>query len=188
LVPHIDLNPQWPGIVGLYVFRPETAGPLLDLANVLLRGPSSLTRGERELIAAYVSERNDCRFCTLSHSAFAAAQLPGGMELVDQVRADPGQAPISAKLRALLQIAAMVQESGLQVSPEDVGAARAAGATDTELHDTVLIAAMFSMLNRYVDGLGSIAPEDPALYAMQAQDIIANGYRLPPGGPSAGPA
>lgn len=178
-MPHIELNPELPGILGLFRYRPETARPLTDLANVLLRGPSTLTPGERELIAAYVSGRNDCRFCSLSHSAFAAAQLPGGAELVDQVRADPEHAPISPKLRALLRIAAAVQQSGLDVTADDVAAARAAGATDTEIHDAVLIAAMFSMLNRYVDGLATIAPENPALYAMQAQGIIEHGYQVP---------
>lgn len=186
-MPHIELNSEVPGIPGLFIYRPETARPLTDLANVLMRGPSTLTPGERELIAAYVSGRNDCRFCSLSHTAFAAAQLPGGTELVEQVCADPAHAPVSPKLRALLAIAAAVQESGLKVTADDVAAARAAGATDVEIHDAVLIAAMFSMLNRYVDGLGTIAPENPALYAMQAQDIIAHGYQVPVAGqPPAG--
>lgn len=182
-MPHIALDGDLPGIVGLFMFRPETAGPLLDLSNALLRGPSTLTRGERELIGAYVSGRNDCRFCLDSHSAFAAAQLPGGMDLVGQVCADPGHAPVSAKLKALLRIAAAVQESGLKVTGDEVAAARAVGATDTEIHDTVLIAAMFCMLNRYVDGLGAVAPDNPALYAKQAQDIVSHGYRLPAPGP-----
>jgi uncharacterized peroxidase-related enzyme len=185
-MPHIELNSELPGMPGLLVYRPETGRPLTELSNVLLRGPSPLTPGERELIGAYVSGRNDCRFCSLSHSAFAAAQMPGGAETVDQVCADPEHAPISPKLRALLGIAAAVQESGLKVTADDVAAARAAGATDAEIHDTVLIAAMFCMLNRYVDGLGTIAPDNPALYAMQAQDIIANGYRVLVAGPPAG--
>jgi uncharacterized peroxidase-related enzyme len=175
-MPHITLNSNEPGIRGLFLFRPETARPMSELAEVLLRGPSTLTPGERELIAAYVSGQNDCRYCSLSHAAFAAAQLPGGMELVDQVCADPGQAPISGKLAALLRIAAAVRESGLKVTPEDVAAAREAGATDTEIHDCVLIAAMFCMFNRYVDGLDTPAPDSPALYARHAPDIVANGY------------
>jgi uncharacterized peroxidase-related enzyme len=176
VVPHITLNSDRPGISGLLVFRPETAGPLSQLAEVLLRGPNTLTRGERELIAAYVSGRNDCRFCCSSHSAFAAAQLPGGMALVDQVRADPEQAPVTPKLRALLRIAAAVQDSGQRVTEQDVAAARAEGATDTEIHDCVLIAAAFCMFNRYVDGLGTFAPEDPQVYARDAEYIVKHGY------------
>ena len=178
-MPHIELDNDVPGIGGLFRYRPETAGPLNALAEVLLRGPNTLSRGERELIAAFVSTRNDCTFCACSHAAFAAAQLSEGMSLVDQVRADLDQAPIPAKLRALLRIAGAVQRSGLEVTGDLVAAARAAGATDLEIHDAVLIAAAFSMYNRYVDGLATVAPQDPAAYAAAAEHIVANGYVAP---------
>ncbi|SCG58915.1 carboxymuconolactone decarboxylase family protein [Micromonospora halophytica] len=177
---HIDLGldeTQHPGITGLMTYRPETAVPLNALAEALLRAPHpTLTAGERELIAAYVSGLNDCTFCCSSHSAFAAAQLDGGMPLVRQVRVDPDAADIPAKLRGLLRIAAAVQESGRKVTPELVDAARAAGATDLEVHDTVLIAAAFCMFNRYVDGLGTRLPEDPGAYDETALRIVASGY------------
>ena len=182
-MPHITLNSAEPGIRGLLRYRPETGRPLSELAEVLLRGPGTLTRGERELIAAYVSALNDCRYCSSSHSACAAAQLPGGMALVEQVRTDAGSAPVSAKLKTLLAIAAAVRQSGLSVTAEQIAEARTAGATDLEIHDTVLIAATFCMYNRYVDGLATIAPEDPALYAAGAQHLIKQGY-LPPAPPS----
>jgi uncharacterized peroxidase-related enzyme len=182
-MPHITLNSSEPGIRGLLLYRPETGQPLSELAEVLLRGPGTLTRGERELIAAYVSGLNDCQYCSGSHSACAAAQLPGGMTVVEQVRADPASAPLSAKLKALLRIAAAVQQSGLAVTADDVAAARAAGATDLEIHDTVLIAALFCMFNRYVDGLATVAPEDPERYAAGAQRLITQGY-LPPTRPT----
>lgn len=175
-MPHISINSDEPGIRGLFGFRPETAHPLNELVEILLRGPSTLSRGERELIAAYVSSLNGCRYCTSCHSAYAAAQLPEGMELVQQVCADAGHAPVSAKLRALLEIAAAVRDGGLNVTSQLVGAARSAGATDMEIHDSVLISAVFSMLNRYVDGLATIAPEDPAVYASRAQRIVESGY------------
>ncbi len=175
---HIDLGVderKSPGINGLMQYRPETAKPLGALADVLLRGPNTLTPGERELIAAYVSGLNDCAFCRDSHSAFAAAQLDEGLLLVEQVRADRDTAPISAKLRALLAIAAAVQQGGRSVTGELVESARTEGATDLEIHDTVLIAAAFCMYNRYVDGLGTLAA-DPEDYGHAAQHIIANGY------------
>jgi uncharacterized peroxidase-related enzyme len=176
---HIDLGvdeKQAPGIVGLLRYRPETGKPLMELAEALLRGPHPLSPGERELIAAYVSGRNECRFCVESHSAFAAAQLDGGTQLVDRVRADPDAAPISDKLRALLRIAEAVREDGRAVTADLVEAARGEGATDLEIHDTVLIAAAFSMYNRYVDGLATLAPESPEPYAARAQHIIQAGY------------
>jgi uncharacterized peroxidase-related enzyme len=182
-MPHIAMNSAEPGIRGLLRFRPETGRPLSELAEVLLRGPSTLTRGERELIAAYVSALNDCRYCASSHSACAAAQLPEGMELVAQVRADPATAAVSAKLKALLQIASAAQHGGRAVTAELVAGAREAGATDVEIHDTVLIAAAFSMFNRYVDGLATIAPDDPEVYEAGAQRLIRHGYLAPSAGP-----
>src|SRR5580692_1685155 len=177
-MPHIDLGNDSPGILSLFPYRPETAKPLCDLADVLLVAPSSLTRGERELIASYVSTLNNCEFCGDSHAAFAAAQLPEGMPLVDQVRTDAAGAPVSPKLAALLRIAAAVQQGGKNVREDDVTAARKAGATDVEIHDTVLIAAAFCLFNRYVDGLATTIPEDPAGYAAMAELIVSNGYAV----------
>jgi uncharacterized peroxidase-related enzyme len=175
-MPHISLDNDAPGIISLFIYRPETARPMSELADVLLRGPSTLSPGERELIASYVSALNECKFCMSSHAAFAAAQLPEGMVLVDQVRADLDGAPVSPKLRALLRIAAAVQQNGKNVRAQDVTAAREAGATDVEIHDTVLIAAAFCMYNRYVDGLATITPEDPDAYAATASLIVEHGY------------
>jgi uncharacterized peroxidase-related enzyme len=165
---HIDLGNTLPGISGLFQFRPETAEPLTLLAETLLRGPNSLTRGEREVIATVVSRGNDCTFCSNSHAAIAATEL--GVGNVDD-------APRSAKLAALLKIALQVRESGQAVSEEAVSAARAAGASDVEIHDTVLIAAAFCMFNRYVDGLGTYAPTEPEGYFLAAQAITQHGYR-----------
>lgn len=183
---YIDLGVdehEYPGITGLLAYRPETAKPFRDLLNVLLRDPHSLTAGERELIAAYVSGLNECVFCCTSHSAFAAAQLDEGMSLVEQVRADLDSAPVSQKLRALLRIAGAVQQSGRAVTRELVEDARAEGATDVEIHDTVLIAAVFCLANRYVDGLGTI-PGDDTHYIETTKRIVELGYqsrRVPSG-------
>jgi AhpD family alkylhydroperoxidase len=99
-MPHIELHNHTPGIRGLLQYRPETGRPVIELVEALLRGPSRLSRGERELIAAYVSYRNECRFCAWSHGAFAAAQLEDGAELVEQVRDDLDGAPVPPKLAA----------------------------------------------------------------------------------------
>jgi uncharacterized peroxidase-related enzyme len=173
---HIELPVNLPGITGLFAFRPETARPLCDLAETLLRSDNTLSRGERELIAAYVSSLNNCRFCCDSHSAFAAAQLEAGVAIVDAVKRDPSSAPVGAKLRALLRIAGQVQQSGRAVTSSDIAAARSAGASDVEIHDTVLIAAAFCMFNRYVDGLGTWAPDDAAAYADVTARIVTQGY------------
>src|SRR5205814_9439354 len=116
---HIDLGvdeKQFPGILGPMRYRPETAKPLNELAEVLLRGPHPLSRGERELIAAYVSGLNDCTFCCSSHSAFAAAQLDAGRTLVDQVRADPDPPRSSPRRPALLHTAGADRRGGRRVT------------------------------------------------------------------------
>lgn len=173
---HIDLSNDLPGIVGLLAFRPETGRPLSALAETLLRADNSLTRGEREAIAAYVSSLNDCTFCERSHSAFAARQMEGGYDVVDSIKRDPHEAPVSPRLRALLTIAASVQRSGRDVTEADIAAARSAGATDIEIHDTVLIAAAFCMYNRYVDGLATWAPDAREAYDEMAELIVEVGY------------
>jgi uncharacterized peroxidase-related enzyme len=175
-MPHIDLPEGVPGIRSAMTFRPETAEPLCLLAERLLRDDNTLSRGERELIAAYVSNLNDCRYCQTSHGAYAAAQLDGGADLVEHVKRDLAGAPISEKLRALLVIAGKVQSGGKSVTEEDVAHAREHGATDVEIHDTVLIAAAFCMYNRYVDGLATWTPTDPAVYAQMAERMVEHGY------------
>jgi uncharacterized peroxidase-related enzyme len=178
-MPHIALPEGAYGIRSAFAFRPETAVPLNHLAEVLLRGESPLTPGERELIAAYVSNLNTCTYCQSSHSMFAALQLDGGEELVEAVKRDPASAPISGKLRALLAVAAKVQQGGLSVAEDDVAASRAEGASDVEIHDTVLIAAAFCMFNRYVDGLATLVPPDQEVYAEAGRRILAVGYQPP---------
>lgn len=174
---HIELGNDLPGIRGLLAYRPETAKPIMALAEILLRGDSTLTRGERELIAAWVSRGNECEFCAGSHGASAAALLPGGAEQVEQVLSGgAGDAPVSAKMRALLAIAGLVRVDGRRVSDEAVAMARDAGATDREIHDTVLIAATFCMFNRYVDGLATSVPDDPIAYQLGAARLVEHGY------------
>ncbi|MFJ9829511.1 carboxymuconolactone decarboxylase family protein [Streptomyces sp. NPDC101160] len=176
-MPHIEITNDLPGISGLFAQRPDTAVVLSELAETLLRsGSSPLSRGERELIAAYVSNLNCTAFCAGSHSAFAAAQLDGGAELVAAVLADADTAPVTPLIRALLKVAAEVQAKAAPVSDEAIAAARAAGATDTHIHDTVLIAAAFAMFNRYVNGLATAVPSDPSFYDVAAEIVVNHGY------------
>jgi len=175
-MPYIELPEGLPGILGPMAFRPETAKPLNELAEILLRGPSTLSPGERELIATYVSSRNDCFFCQSIHGAVAAYHLGGNDQLVLEVKQSAGQAPVSDKLKALLVIAGAVQLGGKNVLTGHVERARQLGATDVEIHDTVLIAAAFCMYNRYVDGLATWAPHEPDAYRDAAARLAREGY------------
>jgi len=176
---HINVPEGVPGIRSLVMFRPETGKYLYDLAQELLRGESPLSQADRELIAAYVSKRNDCFFCMSSHAAAARCLYGEDEAIVDDVLQDMNRSGISDKLKALLHIAGKVQILGKEVTTADIDAAKAKGATDKELHDTVLIAAAFCMFNRYVDGLASLTPTDPEAYKEMGKRMVA-GYNLPP--------
>jgi uncharacterized peroxidase-related enzyme len=167
---HIKINEELPGIRGLMDFRPETAAPLNALAEVLLRNEEGLTMGERELIAAYVSSLNDCTFCQNIHGAVAAYYLSN--ETVVKVKEKFEHSDISNKMKALLQIATNIQLGGKYVTENDITNAKNEGASDIEIHDTVLISAAFCMFNRYVDGLGTHAPDDPEMYRFRAKKIV----------------
>ena len=174
-MPYIPLEEHLPGITGLLEYRQDSAKPIRELTQVLLRGPSALTEGERELIATVVSNGNECRFCTAAHTA-AADVLLGESETSEKVKQDIAQAPVTEKMKTLLTIAAMVRESGKAVTKEAIDNAKAAGATDIEIHDTVLIAALFCLYNRYVDGLATVTPTDPAFYTGLGERLKNHGY------------
>lgn len=178
-MPHISVPEGVPGIRSLVMFRPESGQHLYALAQVLLRGDSPLREAERELIAAYVSSRNDCMYCMNSHAAAARYLFKDKQKLVDFVLNDYQSAEISEKLKSLLAIAGKVQQSGKVVSEKDVADARKHGASDRDIHDTVLIAAAFCMFNRYVDGLASFTPSDPKVYAEMGKRLGEKGYVLP---------
>jgi uncharacterized peroxidase-related enzyme len=175
-MPHIAVPAPIPGIAGLLAFKPETGRRFSELAEQLLRGDSPLTQGERELIAAYVSSLNQCRYCTGAHTAAAAHCLDGDYDLVEAVKLDPETAGVDDKMRALLRIAAKVQADARTVTAQDVAAAREAGADDEAIHDTVLVAAAFCMANRYVDGLAAIVPDDPEIFDQHGQALATKGY------------
>jgi len=180
-MPHIELESHLPGITGLLEYRKDTGEPIRVLTQILLRGQSTLTEAERELIASVVSHGNQCRFCTAAHTA-AVDMMLGEHTTAQMVKDDISTAPVSEKMKALLTIAAATGKNGKLVTAEMVAKAREEGATDLELHDTVLIAALFSLYNRYVDGMATAMPDDDSYFVMLADRLINHGYsRLPQG-------
>ncbi len=179
---YINLRPDLYGITSLLDFRPEAAAPLCRLTQLLLRGESTLTEAEREMIAAYVSSLNACTFCSSAHTA-ATCLLPGGSETgIEPLQTDLEALLVSDKMRCLLRLAGKVQKNGTQVTQEDIDAARQSGATDLEIHDTVLIASLFCLYNRYVDGLATMTPTDPEFYINLGTRITTRGYLMPEDG------
>lgn len=175
-MPHISLPDDLPGIRSLVAFRPESGKILYELAEALLRNDSPLPSSERELIAAYVSSLNECRFCAESHAAASRALYKTDSDIVNTVLADYKTVPVSDKLKTLLTIASKVQKNGRLVTENDIEDARNHGANDREIHDTVLIVAAFSMFNRYVDGLATWAPEDDDAYIEMGKKMAEHGY------------
>jgi uncharacterized peroxidase-related enzyme len=176
---HIEFEKGLPGIRGPMVFSPETTKPLGELVQVLLTGPHTLTPAEREMIASYVSSQNDCYYCQTCHGSTAAQHLGSSdsdYELIAQIKHNYEASSLSPKMKALLAIASAVQKGGKYVTAKDVERAREQGATDKEIHDTVLIAAAFCMYNRYVDGLATWAPTDPVLYRENGKRLAERGY------------
>ncbi|MEP7142719.1 MAG: carboxymuconolactone decarboxylase family protein [Ferruginibacter sp.] len=174
---HINLQNDLPGIRGPMAFRPETAKHLNALAEILLHNDNNtLTRGERELIGAWVSSQNDCFFCQNVHGALAQHYFDCDMQFIDDIKKDYGSTTVSDKLKALLSIAGSVQKGGKFVTAAQIEHAKSLGATDIEIHDTVLIAAAFCMFNRYVDGLDTWAPQDRQVYVERAKMRAEEGY------------
>ena len=180
-MPFIKVEEHLPGITGLLELRKDTGQPIRDLTQLLMRGPNTLTEAERELIAMTVSNGNQCTFCTNAHTA-AAERLLDDKSVAGKVKENIDEAPVGDKMRALLKIAAATRISGKNVTTEMIAAAKTAGATDVEIHDTVLIAALFCMYNRYVDGLSTTLPNKENYYLDLADRLATHGYiRLPQG-------
>jgi uncharacterized peroxidase-related enzyme len=187
-MPHIDLPEEMPGITAGFAFRPETAKPMRELAHILLHtsGNDSFPSRDRELVAAFVSSRNTCYFCQTSHGAAASHLNGGNPNLVEAVCGDYKRSEVSEKMKALIAIAEQVQIDGKRVTAQLVDEARQHGATDLDIHDTILIAAAFCMYNRYVDGLGTWQPRGEEMYVAMGKRMAEEGYCAPSVPSSAG--
>lgn len=151
--PYIKLDQDFPGIVSLFMYDREVAKNLTAMGQTIMRRERVLSPGQRELIASFVSKLNECKFCCDSHTACTKEYL--GEELVDEVIRACNVEVLPMKMRSLLVIAACVQGLDRAELPKAIYSAKSLGATDEEIHDTVLVTAFFSMCNRYVDGLGT---------------------------------
>lgn len=151
--PYIQLDQDFPGIVSLFMYDRETAKNLSAMAETIMRRARSLSVGERELIASFVSKLNECNFCCDSHTACTQEYLDP--ELVSDLINNKSMDRLTSRMRALLAVAALVQRLDRERLPYAIENAKLKGVTDEEIHDTVLVTAFFSMCNRYVDGLGT---------------------------------
>ena len=177
---YIKTGVNQPGIVELLFYKGSTGKALSNLAHTLMHGPSSLSPGQREMIASYVSQLNDCEYCQHSHAASANSHFEDGGDTMNCVFSNIETAPISQKMKRLLDIASKVSRSGRSVTSMDVKYAKEAGASDEDIHDAVLIASAFCMYNRYVDGLGTSKPQSFDEYNQMGYRMSTVGYKYPP--------
>lgn len=173
---HVAVPKDVPGIVGLLMAYPDTARHLSGLAQSLLtKETETFSMAERETLASYVSYLNKCLYCSESHAA--AADMLWGTKRAKAIWESSMDAPVSDRFRSLLNIAEKVQRDGKLVHAVDCLRARNLGATDEDIHDTVLIAAAFCMFNRYVDGLDTLQPPRGDAYYLEAgQNLAKHGY------------
>ncbi len=165
-----------PGAVLLDVFKtyPELFLPLIEYHQKLLREPSPFSVAERELIAAFVSGVNACRYCTGVHEATARAFGVDG-QLLEKLLADLATAPVEDRLKPILRYVRKLTEAPSRMTQQDADQIYGAGWDDRALHDAVAICALFNFMNRLVEGLGIAASSD--YFAVSAQRLAApSGY------------
>lgn len=139
----------------LDVFKafPDTARPLIEYHEVLMRGPSPLSVAQRELIAAYVSGLNACAYCHGVHQATAEAfGVPEG--LLAALLHDLDRAPVEESVRPVLHYVRKLTLTPNRIGQGDADAVFAAGWSDHALHDAACVCGLFSLMNRMVSGLG----------------------------------
>lgn len=159
----------------LDVFRayPETSRPLLDYHQALLRGPSPLTVTERELIAAYVSGLNACRYCHGVHQA--TAEVFGiGEDTLAALLTDVSAAPVPERMKPLLRYTGKLTLTPAKITSDDAETVLAAGWEEKALHDAVAVCGLFNLMNRLVDGLGITAGEE--YFRTSARRLAEIGY------------
>jgi len=159
----------------LDVFRayPDSARPLMDYHQALLRGPSPLSVAERELIAAYVSGLNACRYCHGVHTATARA-FGIGEGTLGALLADVTTAPVAEQMKPILRYVGKLTLAPAKITHEDAEAVLAAGWEEQALHDAVAVCGLFNMMNRLVEGLGITAGED--YFQTAAGQLAGAGY------------
>ena len=184
--PIVGSLPDVPGISVAMRLTPALGTHLRGLADAVLVDDfpgATLRRDERELLATAVSAANDCFFCMDSHGAFANALLRKSgatdlLPLIDAAKRGTSDG-FDPRMVALLHVARTVRHDPLRLTPADVEAATAAGATDADVQLAVLIASAFSMFNRLVDGFRARTPATTEAYEARAAEIAQNGYSAP---------
>lgn len=170
-LPSLSDNPVLMNVLKAF---PHAAIPLLEQHEVLLRGPSPLSPGQRELIAAYVSGLNGCRYCLAIHTA-TAVEFGYEKDLVARLLEAIEGSGVEQKMVSILNYVCKLTKSPDSLTQQDADKVYAAGWDERALHDAVSVCALFNYMNRFVEGLGVEA--DEAYLKMAARRLKTGGYR-----------
>ncbi len=170
-MPFLPSLPEKASLLDVFKKYPETNRPLIELHEALLRAPSPFTEAERELIAAYVSRKNGCGYCSGVHTLTAEKMgVPEG--LVDQLM--DGVETADAKMQPVLRYAAKLTDDPSSMTQADVDAVFAAGWEEEALYYLVATTACFNYMNRLVEGLG--IELDPDYVGPSSDRLSKRGY------------
>jgi uncharacterized peroxidase-related enzyme len=161
------------GVRDILALNPAAGRALIDYHEAVLRGPSPLTPGERELIAAYVSGLNACHYCHGVH-ATTAAEFGISRDLLERLIDDPASAPVEAKLKPLLAYVKKLTLTPARMGKADADAVYAAGWSERALHDAVSVCCLFNFMNRLIDGHGVEGRAE--LYQRRGEMLHKDGY------------
>jgi uncharacterized peroxidase-related enzyme len=165
---------EYSKIWDLFAFRESFTVHLARFSEGVMRSPASISNAMRELIAAFTSYQNECRFCTQAHAA-AASDLFGSEAFVWSVLTDLEASPLEAKEKALLRFTSKITKNLPAVTGEDVEEVRAAGWDDEAIYFAITTCALFNFYNRWITATG--VPEmSPEAHRLQGQNIARRGY------------
>lgn len=162
-------------VVKLVKYRPDFyGGPMSAVTQEAMRGPSTWSVGDRELMAAFVAKTNQCEFCTKAHTAVAERAYSNG-KTVSAFLSDTDAATIEEPLRAtLLMLRKLKREH--TVDADDMRAVLAAGASRQQIEDALAVCFSFNMIGRLADAFGFSVP-GPDAFEAGAKYLLARGYR-----------
>ena len=162
-----------PEIMHLFRFKKRSTDHLVRFTEEVMRGPSPLPRGMRELIGAFVSSRNQCCFCSCAHVAVAAEYL--GQEFVEEVLNDLETSRLDAAHKELFRYLGKLAENPASIVASDIDKLREAGWSEEAIYDALTVASLFKFYNTWNNGSG-VRNMRSTDYQHSGQRIITLGY------------
>jgi alkylhydroperoxidase family enzyme len=163
-------------VIKLVKYRSEFYGvPMQRVTHEAMRGPSTWSVGDRELMAAFIAKTNKCEFCTKAHLAVAQGAYHRDGKMVPDFLADLDTEAIEEPLRAtLLMLGKLTREH--TVEADDVRAVLAAGASRQQIEDALAVCFSFNVIGRLADAFGFLVP-GPKAFETGAKYLLVRGYR-----------